>query len=106
MSPLLLLKRHYLQQVRAGTKTATIRPWKTTTLKPGDRLVFSGGVRAIITRVVRCTIDTVSAADCQADGFASSRAFRRAMRDIYPQLADDAPCVVLHFRLAPLPRRT
>jgi hypothetical protein len=103
MSPLLLLKRQYLQQVRAGTKTATIRPWKTTTLQPGDRLVFSGGVRAIITRVVRCTVATVSLADCQADGFTSARAFRRAMRAIYPQLAPDAPCVVLHFRLARRP---
>jgi hypothetical protein len=97
---LLLLQRHYLQQVRAGTKTATIRPWKTCKLKRGDPLVFSGRVYVTITRVVHCTFDTVSAADAQADGFPSAAACRRALHEHYAHLDHDAPCVVLHFRLA------
>lgn len=96
---LIFVQRIYLQRIRAGTKTATVRPWKTCTLQPGDPLVFSGGVRATITRVTPRRLNTLTDAEIRADGFPSRAAFRAAVRRLYPTLPPDAPCVVLHFTL-------
>ena len=101
---LIFVKGRYLDQIKAGTKTATFRPWKTTTLQRDDQLHFNGRVRVTITRVVRSTLSTVTDDDIRAIGFASRSAFRRAIRELYPTLPPDAPCVVLHF--SPPPRQS
>lgn len=96
---LLFLKAPYVAQVRAGTKTATIRPWKTCTLKRGDPLTFSGNIKATITSVTPRRFDTLTKADICDDGFPSRAAFDAAVAAIYPDLPPDAPCVVLRFRV-------
>lgn len=99
MTPLLLfVKRHGYDQIVAGTKTATIRPWKQTTLRRGDTLSFNGRLHCRITRVVRATVATLTAADALAAGFPSPAACRRTLRALYPTLTPASPCVVLHFR--------
>jgi hypothetical protein len=98
---LIFVKGEYLDQIKRGEKTATLRPWKTCRMKPGDPLVFNGKVHATLTRVVQRELGTLSAADIQAEGFATREDFRRAVRRLYPTLTSTSPCVVLHFRLSP-----
>jgi hypothetical protein len=94
---LIFVKGPALDRIERGLKTATVRPWKRCSLRRGATLLFNGRVSTRLTRVVCCTLETMTVADARAAGYPSRAAFLRAYRALYPLAPADAPCVVLHF---------
>lgn len=94
---LIFIKGHYLELIRQGLKTTTIRPWKTCRLRPGVTLSFNGRVRARLRSVEQVPLSAIDDHAARADGFASRRAFLKAIRSHYPTLANDALVWVLAF---------
>lgn len=101
---LLFVKRPLLDLIVRGTKTTTIRPWKTCRLQPGGMLHFPHGgndaslqTRARILRVQRVSFRDLTAADARRDGFPTLRAFRETFAAIYPAVTPDTPVVVITF---------
>ena len=96
---LILLKQCYVNQVLAGTKTSTIRPWPRCYLRPGSAISFNGRVRATCTAVERLHLSEVGEDDARADGFADRADFERAFLAIYPHATSATPVWVIRFRL-------
>lgn len=94
---LLFVKGAYLELIRQGRKTTTIRPWKVCSLTPGRVLSFNGKIRVRLRAVNQVPLADIDDQAAQADGFASRRAFLHAMRSHYPTLGADALVWVLAF---------
>lgn len=94
---LIFVKGHYLELIRQGLKTTTIRPWKVCRLKPGAVLSFNGRVRARLLSVSQVPLSAIDDQAARADGFTSRRAFLKAFRTHYPAIAEDAQVWILSF---------
>lgn len=81
---LLFLKGEYLDLVRQGKKTTTIRPWKTCKLKPGRTVSFNGRLRVPLVKVAQVALHDIDDRAARADGFNSRREFLQAFRACYP----------------------
>lgn len=83
----LLFKKSFLEPIRSGSKTTTLRRWGSPRVRAGER-IFSPGVGWLrIDSVERLVggLDSLSDADAAADGFADLRQMKRALRRLYPQ---------------------
>lgn len=80
---MLLFKRKFLDAIRAGEKTQTIRLWKHRMMRSGQRSYIPGVGRVRITIVEAVEIDGLTDADAQPDGFASADELRAELRSIY-----------------------
>lgn len=94
---LIFVKGPYLDLIREGRKTTTIRPWKASTLKPGHVLSFNGKVRVTLRAVDQVPLADIDDRAARRDGFASRRAFLSAFRSHYPRLRSNALVWVLTF---------
>ncbi|MEM6328885.1 MAG: ASCH domain-containing protein [Planctomycetota bacterium] len=80
---MLLFKRKFLDAIRRGEKTQTIRLWKHRLMRTGQRS-FTPGVGPIrVTLVEEVSLDALTDADAQPDGFATADALRHELRTIY-----------------------
>ena len=93
------MKQYYVDQVRAGTKTSTIRLWPRCALRPGGPISFNGRTRAHCTSIDRVRLANLSDPDIRADGFASRTHFRTAFLSHYPTATDDSLVWVIRFAL-------
>ena len=80
---MLLFKRKFLDAIRSGEKTQTIRIWKHRMMRAGQRSYIPGvgGVR--ITEVAQVELDSLTDADARPDGFTTAEALRHELASIY-----------------------
>jgi len=86
---MLLFKRKFLDDIRRGTKTQTIRLWKHRMMRSGQRSYIPGVGPIRITVVEQVDLDALTDADAVPDGFATAAALRRELRTIYGQQLKD-----------------
>ncbi len=80
---MLLFKKKFLDAIRTGAKTQTIRLWKHRHTRAGQRS-FVPGVGAIrVESVEAVEVDALTDADALPDGFESAAALRNELQTIY-----------------------
>lgn len=97
LPPSLHFDPQYLEAVRVGTKTSTVRRHDPVPAGPA-RLVFDGTVlAATVTDLVTTTLADVDDTDAARCGLADRAALVAELEQIYPGIAPDAEVVVVHF---------
>jgi hypothetical protein len=98
----LLFKKKFLDAIRAGEKTQTIRLWKWRKMKPGQRSYIPGAGYIHIEAVDEVALPELTDADAVLDGFPSSASLRREIEQLYPkQLAAGHRAFRIRFTLLP-----
>jgi hypothetical protein len=86
---MLLFKKKFLESIRGGTKTQTIRLWKHRRMRAGQRSYIPGVGPIHIAAVESGDLAGLADEDAVPDGFATARALQTEQRTIYSkQLAD------------------
>lgn len=80
---MLLFKKKFLEAIRSGEKTQTIRLWKHRMMRTGQRSYIPGVGPIHIRQVQQVHIAELTDADARPDGFADADSLRRELRDIY-----------------------
>ncbi len=80
---MLLFKRKFLDAIRSGTKTQTIRLWKHRMMRSGQRSYIPGVGPVKITVVEQVDVNTLTDADAIPDGFPTAAALQNELRTIY-----------------------
>lgn len=80
---MLLFKKKFLDAIRSGEKTQTVRLWKACRFRAGQ-LSYVPGVGYIrITDVARVQLEELTDEDATLDGFASAAALLDEIRSLY-----------------------
>ena len=99
---MLLFKKKFLEAIRAGKKTQTIRLWKHRRMRAGQRSYIPGIGPIRLTAVEEVELDRLTDADALPDGFESADALRAEIARLYPQqLAEGHRAYRLVFALEP-----
>lgn len=80
---MLLFKRKFLDDIRCGAKTQTIRLWKHRMMRSGQRSYIPGVGPIQVTAVEQVDIDALTDADAIPDGFPTAAALKKELRTIY-----------------------
>ncbi|MFD0721489.1 ASCH domain-containing protein [Streptomyces globosus] len=96
--------RTYLDAVRAGRKTSTVR--FRDPVEPGPvNMVFELDedvvVPGVVTRITPKTVAELTESDAVADGFRDLAELQDRLRFHYPDIKPTDDVSVVHFRLAP-----
>ena len=78
-----LFTKKFLEAIRGGSKTQTIRPWKHRRMRAGQRSYIPGVGPIRITAVEQVDLDGLTDANVVPDGFASARALQKDLRVFY-----------------------
>jgi hypothetical protein len=99
---LLLFKKKFLDAIRSGRKTQTVRLWKWRKMKPGQRSYIPGAGYIQIDLVDEVALSALSDEDAVLDGFESATALRHEIEQLYPkQLAAGHLAFRIRFTLLP-----
>jgi hypothetical protein len=99
---MLLFKKKFLEAIRAGEKTQTIRLWKHRRMRAGQRSYIPGVGAIRVTLVEEVELDRLSDADARPDGFENADLLRAEIARLYPQqLAAGYRAYRIVFELAP-----
>ena len=99
---MLLFKKKFLQAIRAGEKTQTIRLWKHRRMRAGQRSYIPGVGAIRVTLVEEVELDRLTDADARPDGFETADLLRAEIARLYPQqLAEGYRAYRIVFELAP-----
>ena len=80
---MLLFKKRFLDDIRAGRKTQTIRVWKVRHMRAGQ-LSYTTGVGYLrIDSVDEVALDKLTDADALPDGFSSVQELREEIQRLY-----------------------
>ena len=80
---MLLFKKRFLDDIRAGRKTQTIRVWKVRHMRAGQ-LSYTRGVGYLrIDSVDEIALDELTDADASPDGFSSVQDLREEIQRLY-----------------------
>jgi hypothetical protein len=82
---MLLFKKKFLQAIRVGEKTQTIRLWKHRRMRAGQRSYIPGVGPIRVTFVEEVELERLGDADARPDGFASADQLRSEIARLYPQ---------------------
>jgi hypothetical protein len=87
--PQLLFKRQFVESIRNGTKTTTLRRWKYARLHPGARALAPsvGWLKILACQQIQQA--DLTEADARADGFESLQKLLKTLREIYPNQDHD-----------------
>lgn len=96
---MLLFKKEFLDAIRSGEKTQTIRLWKYARMRAGQRSYIPGAGYIQIERVDPVELDELTDADARPDGFASAAELRREIAQLYAGRGDDEQPYRVVFRL-------
>ena len=80
---MLLFKKKFIEQIRNGEKTQTIRLWKYRRMKQGQRSYIPGVGYIRIDSVRHVELANLTDADAIPDGFPSADALRAELRALY-----------------------
>ena len=81
---MLFFKKKFLDAIRCGKKTQTIRLWKHRRLKAGQRSYIPGAGYIRIESVELVALNHLTDADAARDGFASADLLREEISQLYP----------------------
>jgi hypothetical protein len=99
---MLLFKKKFLQAIRSGRKTQTIRLWKYRRMRPGQRSYIPGAGYIRITAVDQVQLDELTDEDARPDGFETADELRTEISQLYgEQLAAGHRAYRIVFRLLP-----
>jgi hypothetical protein len=82
---MLLFKKKFIDAIRRGEKTQTVRLWKYRRMKSGQRSYIPGIGYIRITDVDQVEIDDLTDEDAQLDGFETADALREELQNIYAE---------------------
>jgi hypothetical protein len=80
---MLLFKKKFLEAIRKGEKTQTIRLWPHCRLRSGQRSYIPGVGYIRITQVEPVRLDDLTDADARPDGFVSIAELRAEIDRLY-----------------------
>jgi hypothetical protein len=80
---MLLFKKKFLEAIRQGTKTQTIRLWKFCRMRAGQRSYIPGVGYIRVETVEPVRLEELEDRDAQPDGFATADLLRREIADLY-----------------------
>jgi hypothetical protein len=80
---MLLFKKKFLDAIRAGDKTQTIRLWTHRRMRAGQRSYIPGVGAIRITAVDQVELDQLTDADAKPDGFETADALRAELAQLY-----------------------
>jgi len=98
---MLLFKKKFLDSIRAGEKTQTIRLWKRPLMRSGQRSYIPGVGYIRITLVEAVELPNLSDADAQPDGFPSADALREEIATLYGEQASTYTAYRVLFHVLP-----
>jgi hypothetical protein len=80
---MLLFKKKFLDAIRSGQKTQTIRLWRYCRFRNGQRSYIPGVGYIRITQVQPVCLEELTDADARPDGFASIAELRAEIEQLY-----------------------
>jgi hypothetical protein len=80
---MLLFKKKFLDAIRGGAKTQTIRLWKHRRMRAGQRSYIPSVGSIRVTALEQVDLDGLTDADAVPDGFATALALPTELRTIY-----------------------
>lgn len=80
---MLLFKKKFLDAIRAGKKTQTIRLWPFRRMRTGQRSYIPGVGYVQIELVEEITLDQLTESDAVADGFATMAELLNELETLY-----------------------
>jgi hypothetical protein len=99
---MLLFKKKFIEAIRRGEKTQTIRLWTHARMKPGQRSYIPGAGYIRIESVEPVELASLTDADAIPDGFTTADALRAEIASIYAkELKQNKQPYRVCFRLAP-----
>jgi hypothetical protein len=99
---MLLFKKKFLDWIRQGRKTQTVRLWKWRKMKPGQRSYIPGVGYIQIGAVDEVALPELTDEDAVLDGFDSAEALRHEIQALYPmQLAAGYRAFRIRFSVLP-----
>jgi hypothetical protein len=85
---MLLFKKKFLELIRRGEKTQTIRLWKWRRMRGGQRSYIPGAGYIRIDEVTEVLLEELTDEDARRDGFENADALREEIGRLYPNLAE------------------
>src|SRR5687767_1382058 len=99
---MLLFKKKFLDLIRAGEKTQTIRIWPHRKLRVGQRSYIPGAGYISIDAVDAVELGDLTEEDAMRDGFASLLELRGEIERLYPEgLVNGNQAFRVRFRVLP-----
>jgi hypothetical protein len=99
---MLLFKKKYLDAIRAGSKTQTIRLWRHCRFRSGQRSYIPGIGYIRIKDVRPVALDELTDDDARPDGFASIAELRAEIERLYArELAEGYKAYRVLFEVLP-----
>jgi hypothetical protein len=99
---MLLFKKKFLEAIRRGEKTQTIRLWEHRRMRAGQRSYIPGVGYIHVAAVEEVLLDDLTDADAVPDGFPTADALRAEIARLYPgQLAEGHKAYRVVFRVLP-----
>jgi hypothetical protein len=77
---MLLFKKKFLESIRTGDKTQTVRLWKYRRMRPGQRSYIPGAGYIRVHAVDEVELADLTDEDARLDGFESADALRAGYR--------------------------
>ena len=98
---MLLFKKKFLEAIRTGEKTQTVRLWKYRRMRPGQRSYIPGAGYIRVHAVDEVELPDLTDEDARLDGFDSGDALRAEIAALYPgQLAGGYRAYRVRFAIA------
>ncbi len=82
---MLLFKKSFLDAIRAGEKTQTIRLWKWRRMRAGQRSYIPGAGHILVDAVDAVEMGALTDDDARPDGFDTAKALRTELESLYPE---------------------
>jgi hypothetical protein len=99
---MLLFKKKFIDGIRAGEKTQTIRLWKHRKMRTGQRSYIPGAGYIRITGVAEVELGDLTDDDARPDGFETADSLREEIARLYPQqIAEGYKAFKISFQLLP-----
>jgi hypothetical protein len=99
---MLLFKKKFLDAIRRGEKTQTVRLWKHRKMRPGQRSYIPGAGYIRVHAVDEVELGDLTEEDARLDGFDSAESLRAEIAALYPQqLVDGYRAYRVRFAIAP-----
>jgi len=99
---MLLFKKRFLEAIRSGTKTQTIRLWKHCRMRSGQRSYIPGIGYISVESVETVQLDKLTDKDAHPDGFETAGALRAELERLYAdELAAGHQAYRIRFRVLP-----
>ena len=96
---MLLFKKRFLEAIRSGEKTQTVRCWPFRRMRPGQRSYIPGAGYIDVTSVDEVALDELTEQDARRDGFADLVGLRAALEEIYSEAQQQQRTFRVCFRL-------